>query len=88
MKHLPKSLFDANIKRYFAPIMPLMEDVSVSEIMINGPSDVWAERKGMLEETDCQFDDEDALMTGLRHISQYLGRPLSSEHPILEPMSR
>ncbi len=36
----------------------LLNDETVSEVMVNGLKDVWVERKGMLEKTDVQFEDE------------------------------
>jgi pilus assembly protein CpaF len=55
-------------------------DDSVSEIMINGPSDVFIERKGLIEKTDAKFEDEGALQAAVRNISQYVKRPIDEDH--------
>lgn len=41
------------------PVSHFMNDSDVQEIMINGPSDVWVERKGQMVKTDCQITDID-----------------------------
>src|SRR6266567_4546404 len=43
----------------FGPIQPLLDDPTVSEVMVNGPNLVYAERKGKLEKTDVKFKDND-----------------------------
>src|SRR3989338_7610888 len=45
----------------FGPIRPLMEDNSVSEIMINGPRQVYVQKKGRIEQIDIRFPDNDQL---------------------------
>src|SRR5260221_10422110 len=40
------------------PIEPLLADITVSEIMVNGPDEVWIERDGLLRETSIRFTDE------------------------------
>ena len=53
-------LFDAILAEIigFGPIQPLLDDESVSEVMVNGPNKVFVERKGKLELTEVRFDDE------------------------------
>src|SRR6478672_1931543 len=50
-------LFDAVIAELlaFGPIEPLLHDDSITEIMVNGPEQVWVERDGKLSETDIRF---------------------------------
>src|SRR5689334_18457276 len=43
----------------FGPIQVLLDDPTVSEVMVNGPRLVYAERKGKLEKTDIKFRDDD-----------------------------
>src|SRR5512147_812806 len=52
--------------------------------MVNGPSELFVERKGKLTRLSASFDSADRLMSALRVIAQYVGRPLDVEHPILE----
>lgn len=46
----------------FGPLTPLMDDLEVTEIMVNGPNKIFAERKGKMELTGIKFDDESQLM--------------------------
>jgi pilus assembly protein CpaF len=81
---IPKDVFDETILQFFEPIRPFLDDASVSEVMINGPGQIYIERKGKLELTDATFPSREALMAALRNLSQYVGKHLSEERPILE----
>ncbi len=81
---IPKSVFEETVLQFFAPIRAYLDDPSVSEVMINGPQQIYVERKGMLELTDAKFSSRDALMAALRNLSQYVGKHLSEDRPVLE----
>jgi pilus assembly protein CpaF len=81
---IPQNIFEQTIGQFFEPIAPLLLDPSVSEIMINGPRRIYVERRGKLELTEARFATSEALMAALRNLSQYVGKPLSEAHPILE----
>jgi len=81
---IPKEIFDQSIKRYFKCIQPYLEDDSVSEIMINGPDDIWIEVKGKLQKTEARFENEDDLMGGAKNIAQYVGKVLNDMSPRLD----
>src|SRR6266511_2943127 len=51
---------EADILAY-GPIEPLLADDTVSEVMINGPYDIWLERDGLLTKTPFAFTDESHL---------------------------
>ena len=53
--HLAAMLQDA-----FSGLMPLLDDTSIREIMVNGEDNVWIERDGRLEKTECLFSRNDA----------------------------
>lgn len=81
---IPKQVYDQTIRQFFAPIAPFLDDCSVTEILINGPREVFIEKRGVLERTDAGFTDEDELLAAIRHLGQYVGRTVSRERPILE----
>ncbi|MFU8805368.1 MAG: CpaF family protein [Bradymonadaceae bacterium] len=81
---IPKEIFEQSIRRYFRCIVPYLEDDSVSEIMINGPSDIWIEVKGKLKQTEARFDNDDDLMGGVKNIAQYVGKTLNELNPRLD----
>ncbi len=81
---IPKDIFEQSIRRYFAPINAYLEDESVSEIMINGPQDIWVEIKGKLHQTDAKFEVEDDLLSGVKNIAQYVGKTLNTLNPRMD----
>jgi pilus assembly protein CpaF len=81
---IPKEVYDQTILQFFEPIRPFLDDPSVSEVMINGPDQIYIERKGRLELTSARFATREALMSALRNLSQYVGKPVTDERPILE----
>ncbi len=50
------------------PIRPLMEDKSITEIMINGPKQIYVQRDGKLILTDIKFDDNNHLLHTIQKI--------------------
>ncbi len=81
---IPKEVYDQTILQFFEPIRPFLDDPAVSEVMINGPDQIYIERKGRLELTSARFATREALMAALRNLSQYVGKPVTEERPILE----
>ncbi len=81
---IPKEIFEQSIKRYFRCIVPYLEDESVSEVMINGPDDIWIEVKGKLQKTEARFETEDDLMGGAKNIAQFVGKTLNELNPRMD----
>jgi pilus assembly protein CpaF len=81
---IPKDVFQETILQFFQPIVPFLDDAGVSEVMINGPDQIYIEKKGKLELTNARFPSREALMAALRNLSQFVGKHLSEERPILE----
>jgi pilus assembly protein CpaF len=66
------------------PIEKLLADDSVTEIMINGPFDVWIERKGQLYETSVRFADDAHLRRIINKIAGQVGRRIDESSPMLD----
>jgi pilus assembly protein CpaF len=81
---IPKEVFEETLLQFLGPIRPFLDDPSVSEIMINGPGQIFIERKGRLELTDVQFQSKEALAAAMRNCAQYVGKHLDEHRPILE----
>ncbi len=81
---IPREVYEETLLQLFAPIRPFLEDQSVSEIMINGPAQVFIERKGKLELTSARFANREALVAVLRNAAQYVGKQVDESRPILE----
>ena len=78
------NIFDNAIKQNMAVIWPFMEDPSVSEILINGPSEIFIEKAGRLERTSAKFEDDDVLLAAVNSIAQSVGRRINEENPRLD----
>jgi pilus assembly protein CpaF len=81
---IPREVFAETLLQFFAPIRPFLEDPVVADIMINGPDQIFVERKGKLELTDARFETREALVAALRNAAQFVGKHIDDERPILE----
>jgi pilus assembly protein CpaF len=79
-----RDLFADAIDGFLKPIKHLLDDESVSEVMINGPKEVFVERAGKLFRADAEFADEDSLVAAVNNIAQSVGRVIDSAHPTLD----
>ncbi|QGJ71491.1 Type IV secretion system protein PtlH [Planctomycetales bacterium 10988] len=77
---LPKQIYEASTRHFLAPIRPLLDDPSVSEIMIIGPETIYFERKGIIQLSECRFPDEGSLMAAAQNIAEYVNRRLDRDH--------
>ncbi|GLB60543.1 CpaF family protein [Cytobacillus sp. NCCP-133] len=68
----------------YGPINPLLLDDDVSEVMVNGPDQVYAERGGRLQQTDITFRDNDHVMAVLEKIVAPLGRRIDESSPMVD----
>jgi pilus assembly protein CpaF len=67
-----------------APIRRLLVDPTISEIMINRFDRIFIERAGVIEETDCRFDDAETLLRLAQAIAVSIGKELNRSHPIFD----
>ena len=81
---MSESVFESAIKNFLAPINDLLDDDSVSEVMINGADNIFAERKGLVYRTGNKFPDEGALVAAMRAIAQSVGRVIDDDNPRLD----
>jgi pilus assembly protein CpaF len=81
---IPREIYEETLLSYFAPIRPFLDDPQVSEVMINGPSQIYVERKGCIERVEASFVNREALVAALRNLSQYIGKTVDETNPILE----
>ena len=66
------------------PLEPLLSDPQVDEVMVNGPRDVYVERRGRLEPTGVEFSSEEELTQAIERILAPLGRRLDRTTPIVD----
>jgi pilus assembly protein CpaF len=66
------------------PIEGLLNDDSVTEVMVNGPDDVWLERDGKLSRTAIRFTDEHHLRRIINKIVGTVGRRIDESSPMVD----
>ncbi|HEY5188108.1 MAG TPA: CpaF family protein [Solirubrobacteraceae bacterium] len=66
------------------PIERLLEDDTVSEIMVNGPYDVWVERAGRLHKTPVRFSDDGHLQRIISKMVAQVGRRIDESSPMVD----
>jgi pilus assembly protein CpaF len=66
------------------PLETLLADPAVEEVMVNGPARVYVERRGMLEETDVAFENEEELRNAIERILAPLGRRVDELSPMVD----
>ncbi|MEU2182918.1 CpaF family protein [Streptomyces thermolilacinus] len=63
---------------------PLLEDASVSEIMVNGPDQVYVERHGRLERLPMRFSSTEQLMQTIERIVSTVNRRVDESNPMVD----
>jgi len=66
------------------PLEPLLADPTVSDILVNGPNQVFVERRGKLELTEVVFSDSDHLMKIIDKIVSRIGRRVDESSPMVD----
>jgi pilus assembly protein CpaF len=87
---LPQTIQDQLFKEIiddvlgFGPLQSLLEDDSVSEVMVNGPNSVYVEQKGKLVKSGVNFENDDAVLRIIEKIIMPLGRRIDSDSPTVD----
>jgi pilus assembly protein CpaF len=66
------------------PLEPLLQDPTISDILVNGHNQVYVERAGMLEETNIRFKDNPHLMHIIDKIVSDIGRHVDESSPMVD----
>ena len=66
------------------PIEPLLSDPSVSDILVNGPHQIYIERRGRIEPSPIVFDDDTHLMRVIERIVSRVGRRIDETTPMVD----
>jgi pilus assembly protein CpaF len=77
-------LYANTLNYHLGPIADLLEDPTVSEVMINGPDKIFVERRGRLSQEDRSFYGDDELMAACINIAQFSGKRLDDEIPRID----
>ena len=68
----------------FGPITTLLQDSGVTEIMVNGPENVFIEVRGKLVKTDVHFKDDNHVMHVIKKIVSTIGRRIDESSPMVD----
>jgi len=82
LDELGASIFDEMVG--LGPIEPLLKDDTISDILINGPHQVYVERRGELELTPVHFRDNDHLLRIVNRIVAGVGRRIDESQPMVD----
>jgi pilus assembly protein CpaF len=66
------------------PLERLLADETVTEIMVNGPHDIWVERAGRLHETPARFTDDSHLRRIINKMVAQVGRRIDESSPMVD----
>ena len=66
------------------PLEPLLEDDAITDIMINGPKQIYIEKRGQLEMTSVVFEDNAHLLNICNRIVSRIGRRVDESSPICD----
>jgi len=66
------------------PLEPLLEDDEVTDILVNGPFDIYVERHGKLEKTAAHFRDAQHVMHVAQRIANAVGRRVDEASPMVD----
>ncbi len=82
LEALGVSIYDEMVG--LGPIEPLLKDESINDILINGPYQVYVERRGELELTPIHFRDNDHLLRIVNRIVAGVGRRIDESQPMVD----
>lgn len=68
----------------YGPLDPLIKDPNVSDILVNGASNVYVERDGVLYATDVKFADNETLLSFIQRLVGRMGRRIDDSSPMVD----
>ena len=66
------------------PLEPLLQDPTITDILINGPDTVYVERNGRLERAACRFNSEAHLLQIIDRVVSQVGRRIDESNPMVD----
>ena len=79
------ALYQETIRFFFTPVVGLLDDKDISEVMINGWQEVFYEKEGKVYKAEgVRFDDEHALQAAVRNLAEFVGRRIDERTPTMD----
>ena len=79
-----EEIFASSVEFFLRPVGEFLADESVTEVMINRFDKIFIERGGKLYATPARFESEDALLSAVHNVAQWVGREINFEQPVLD----
>lgn len=77
-------IFQQSTNYFLQPVLDLLRDPSVTEVLINGPDNIFYEREGRLLRHSRIYGDEQFLQAAAVNIAEYVDRILDENHPAVD----
>jgi pilus assembly protein CpaF len=68
----------------YGPLERLLPDPTISEIMVNGPHEIWIERRGLISKTALRFTDDSHLRRIITKMVGQIGRRIDESSPMVD----
>lgn len=78
MQH--KDIYQESTRHFLAPVISLLDDPDVSEVLINGPETIFYEKTGRLNRSDATFSSAATLLAAARNIAEFVGRSIDEDN--------
>jgi pilus assembly protein CpaF len=66
------------------PLEPLLQDETITDVLVNGPDNVFVERRGLLERVSTRFQDDRHLLRIIQKIVSAVGRRIDESSPYVD----
>ncbi len=78
------NVFSQTVLQFMGPVKDFLLDDDITEVMINGPAEIYIEQRGKLQKTDRQFSSPESLMAAIRNVGQFVGRTIDESRPYMD----
>ncbi len=79
-----EKLADQVLSEFLDPLNNLLKDHEISDIIINGPRQLFIEKYGQLQTTDVAFRNENHLLLVIRRLMAFSGRQIDAQTPMVD----
>ena len=84
LQAMASTIYETSIASMLKPVEALLNHPEVTEVMINGPNEVFVEMGGKLRKTDAKFAGDEELLATMRVIGQFVGKVFDKRSPRMD----